>query len=149
MDLVYNIDLVSGLGRGVVHPLDELAHVVHTGVAGGVYLYDVQRAPFGDGLAHGALVAGLALAAGSGLDAVDGLGQYAPGAGLARAARAAEEIGVRHVAAGECIKQGAGNMLLADDFGQCLGAPFAVENLSHDCGLLYPNARDFSQACTC
>jgi hypothetical protein len=57
---------------------------------GGVYLDDIQSPSIGNGLAHIALVARLALAAGLGLGAVDSLGQYAPGAGLASAARAAE-----------------------------------------------------------
>ena len=73
-----------------------------------------------------ARVARFALAVGS---AVDGLGQNAPGAGLAGAPGAAEEIGMGHAAAREGIEQGLGDVLLSDDFSQGLGAPFAIENL--------------------
>jgi hypothetical protein len=44
---------------------------------------------------------------------------------------------MRDVSAGEGIKQSTGDMLLAYYFGQSLGTPFAIEDLSHDCPLLY------------
>lgn len=45
------------------------------------------------------------------------------------------------MSAEEGVKQSVGNMLLTDYFGQCLGTPFAVENLSHSCGDYYTLTR--------
>ena len=92
VDFVDDIDLVARLVGGIVDLLPQVADIVDAAVAGGINLDHIQGPALGDGLAHGAGIARLALAVG---EAVDRLGQDARGAGLAGAARAAEEIGVR------------------------------------------------------
>ena len=52
VDFVDDVDLVARRDRGVAHRLDDLAHVVDAGVAGGVHLDDVDMAAFGDGAAR-------------------------------------------------------------------------------------------------
>ena len=97
MDFVDDINFVPRLCRGIVYALDKLPDVVDPGMAGGVYLDDVQSAPLCDRFTHGAFVAGFAFTAGRGFDAVHGLGQNTPGAGFACAPGAAEQVGVGHI----------------------------------------------------
>ena len=37
-----DIDLVAGLDRGIAHALDDLAHVIDTGIGGGIHLDHVD-----------------------------------------------------------------------------------------------------------
>ncbi len=62
-----------------------------------------------------------------GRGAVERLGQDAGRAGLARAARPGEEIGVGHPLLAQGIAQRLGDVLLADDLVKGLAAPLAVE----------------------
>ena len=87
---------------------------------------DVGRVARGDLQAGDALVARLAVAR---VGAVDRLRQQARGAGLAGAARAAEEVGVRQPSLAHGVEQRADDRLLADEVGEGLRAPFAVERL--------------------
>jgi hypothetical protein len=84
LGLVDDVDLLAALGRGGGGALPQLAGVVHTSVAGGVDLPDVEVAAVLDPLA---LVADAARLGGGTLLAVDHLGEDPCGGGLARASR--------------------------------------------------------------
>ena len=58
---------------------------------------------------------------------VDGFGEDAAGAGLAGAAGPGEEVGVGDFVLQDGVAQGLDDGVLADDAGEALGAPFAVE----------------------
>jgi hypothetical protein len=60
------------------------------------------------------------------LQAVDRLGQQAGGGGLAGAARAGEQEGVRHPVGSNGIAQRLHNVLLANHLIPLGGAPFAI-----------------------
>ena len=77
----------------------------------------------------------------TGFTAIDGLGQYAGGAGLAAAARAAEQVGMGDAAALNGIAQCLDDVLLAGYFIECLGAPFAVKNLGSHSAVIIPQPR--------
>jgi hypothetical protein len=134
LDFINDIDLVAGLVGSVVDLLTEAAYIINAGITGGVNFNNIQSVAFGDGTAHGTGIAGFALAVGQ---AVDGFGQNAGGAGLASAARAAEEVGVGDATAAEGIAQGLRNRLLANDLSQGLGAPLAIKDLGSHRLLLY------------
>ena len=102
MDFVYDIDLVAGLAGRIVGSLAKLPDFIDTTVTGGINLYDVQRPALGYRLTNRAGIARLpATAAGK---AAYGLSQNAAGAGLAGAARAAEEIGMSDTATTEGVE---------------------------------------------
>ncbi|MBA7685669.1 hypothetical protein ES703_94094 [subsurface metagenome] len=135
MDFVYDIDLVAGLGGGVVDLFAQAANIVNAGVAGGVDFNDIHGAALGYRQAHLAGVAGFFLI---GAEAVDRFSQDAGGAGLARSPWAVEEIGVGDALALDGIAQSLGYRLLTDYIGQGLGAPLAIKNLRcHRCCLYY------------
>ena len=130
VDFIDDVDLVARLVGSEVNFFPQLADFIDTAVAGGIHLDDIQGAALIDGTAHLAFIAGLALYR---LQAVDRLGQDAPGAGLAGASGTAEEIGMGDVPAVDGIAQCLGNMLLTDYFRKGLGTPFAIKNLGgHD-----------------
>ena len=120
--LVDDVDLVFAyLGRDA-YLLHQLADVVHGVVGCGVQLVDVVRALFIEGDAGFARVA--CLAVGSGMQAVDGLGEDAGTGRLAHAARAAEEVGMGQLAGGNGILERRGQSTLADNRLEGGGAVF-------------------------
>ena len=63
MDFVDDVDLVARRHGGIAHGLNDLAHVVHAGMAGGVHFHHVAMAAFGNrpaGFADAAWVDGRA-----------------------------------------------------------------------------------------
>ena len=112
MDLVHDINLVIASHGGEVHAADDgLAHVVDAGVGRGVNLDDVRVAALGDELAFFAGAVGQMPRA---LAAEQGLCEDARHRGLARAARAAEEIGMAHRLLDHRTLQRRHHMLLAN-----------------------------------
>ena len=65
------------------------------------------------------------------LRAVEAAGQDAGAGGLAAAARAAEQVGVVGAVVAQRLHQRLGDVLLADDVGERLGAVAAVQRLRH------------------
>ena len=59
MHFVNNIDLVAAARGGIANLLTQVADLVDAAVRGAIDLHDVQRAPHGDRLTRGALVARL------------------------------------------------------------------------------------------
>ena len=102
MDFVDNIDFVTGLVGRVVHFLTEVSDFINAAIAGRINLDDIQSRPLGDCLAHGTGITWLILAIIG--KAIYGLGQNAPGAGLAGASGTAEKIGMRYVTATQGVK---------------------------------------------
>ena len=101
--------------RRIVRPLDQRADVVHAVVAGRVNFRNV-RAGLAQGPAAGfALAAGLSLLRGK---AVDSARQNLRRAGLAGAARTAEQIGMRGMPRTDLVLQNGCNMPLPDDLGK-------------------------------
>ena len=126
VDLVNDVDLERALGGGEVDLLAQAADVVDAAVAGGVDLDQVHGPGLVDGGAGAALVARLAVPR---LQAADGLGKNAGGAGLARAPRPAEQVRVGHPALHDGLPQRAGHVLLAFHVRQQAGTPLAIEYL--------------------
>jgi hypothetical protein len=115
MHFVDYIDLIAKYIRGIVDPLLKIVHIVDAAVAGLVDLDDIESIALIYGKARVAFIAGLALYRPL---AVDCLGQYAGCAGLAAAARAAKEIGMRDPAAFDGIEEGLYYVFLAGYFAE-------------------------------
>ena len=127
VDLVDDVDLVAPARRGKRHAVDDLlADVVHARARRGVQLVDVGVLACGDGLA---LLAG-AVGLGRGpVLAQKGLSQHTGRGRLARATRAAEEVGVRHATLGQGVVQRGHDVLLAHHVGEDLRSILAVQRL--------------------
>ncbi len=127
VDFVDDVDFVAAVAGGEVDLVAQVADVVDAGIAGGVDLDQVEEAGFVDGQTDGTAIVG---AVGGVLGgAVDGLGQQAGHGGLARATRAAKEVGVTHAADGDAGLQRVGDVFLADDLVEPGRSPFAIEGL--------------------
>ena len=128
--LVDDVDLVRAAHRRVVHRADDLfAHVVHARARSGVELVDVRVRARGDGLALGAGAVGDAAGVALGMRAQEGLGQDARHGGLARTARAAEQIRMRKAPLGDGVFERRDDMLLAHHGIKGERAVFSVERL--------------------
>ena len=119
---VDQVDLGAAARRHVLGVVDQFAHVVDAGVAGGVDLEQVDVAAGVDVHAGAALTAGFGTAAAF---AVERLGEDAGDGGLADATGAGEQEGVVHLAGFQGIGKRAHDVLLAHQFGEAPGAPFA------------------------
>ncbi|MBA7694861.1 hypothetical protein ES703_103476 [subsurface metagenome] len=64
MDFVYNIDLVTGLVRGISYLLTEVSDFINAAVTGGINLNHIQSPALGYCLTNGAGVAWFTLAVG-------------------------------------------------------------------------------------
>ena len=123
-------DLVAVPDGGVGGPFPEVAGVVHTAVAGGVDLNDVQ----GAGAAAGKFHAAGALAARGvrgALGAVQAAGQDAGGGGFATAAGARKEIGVVDAVLAQGRHERLGDVLLPNNVRERIGAVSTVEGGSN------------------
>ena len=109
----------------VLGVVDQFAHVIHAGVAGGVDLEQVDEAAGVD------ITAGIAFTAGLGrgaLLAVQALGEDAGDGGLAHATGAGEQKRMVHAAGIQRVAEGPDHVLLADQFIETAGAPLAGED---------------------
>ena len=111
MHLVDDVDAVAAdLGRDA-DLVGQGADVVDRVVGRGVELVDAVGTAFGEGTAGFALAARFKV--GTGIAAVDGLGEDTGGARLADAARAAEQVGVGQLAPLDRVLERAGDIFLA------------------------------------
>ena len=124
--LVDDVDLVAGQRRGILNLVAQLADVVHAGVGGRVDLQHVHAVLAGQRLADFALAAGVAV---YGMQAVDGPGEHLRRSGLARTARAAEQVGVGDAVGLHLTAQGAHHRILIADFRKRAGPPRAIQCL--------------------
>ena len=125
--LVEDVDLAPEVGGGVAQALAQLADIVDAAIGRGVDLDQVQGPALADGVARVTRVAGIGV--GSEVLAVERLGEDPRERRLAGATRSSEQDRVRHLARGHGIAQRGDDRLLADDLGERLGAPSAVEGL--------------------
>ena len=131
--LVEDVDLPPQVGRGVGEPLAQLAHGLDPAIGGRVDLDQVQRPALADRDARRAAVAGVRVRLE--IRAVDRLGQDPGERRLAGAAWTGEQDGVRDAPGRHGVAQRGDDRLLADDLGERLGPPAAVERLVRDlCG---------------
>ena len=128
VDLVDDVYPVAPLGRPVAHPVAHVPYVVDAAVARRVDLEEVHRPAFVDRGARRALVVGLPILW---AEAVQRLGEDARSAGLARAAGAAEQVGVGRPPLVDRVAEGARDHLLPDDLVEPGGPPLPVEDLAH------------------
>ncbi len=130
VNFVDDVDLVARRNGGIAHRLDDLAHIVDAGVAGGVHLDHVDMAAFGDrdaGLAHAAGIdrrAALPVRS----DAVERLGDQPRGGGLADPAHAGHQEGMGQPLARDRIGQRPDHRILADQLGKGLRSVFARQH---------------------
>ena len=125
MGFVDDVDFEAVARRPVAQVFDNRAGVVDLAVGGAVDFDHVERAPLAN------LDTGRAFAARLGgwpFFAVEAAGQDARGGGFADAADAGEEEGVRDPAALQGLAERASDVLLADQLGEALGAPFARQH---------------------
>ena len=130
MDLVHDEDLYAGLHRAEARRLDNLAHVVDAGSAGGVHL-DHVGVPVGhDGAAIGADAAWVGGRAAGTVrpGTVEAAGDDARRGRLAGAAHAREHEGMSHAPRGERPPQDAHHGVLADEIIEAAGAIGAGED---------------------
>ena len=126
VDLVDVEDAELALDRRVLDlGEDALVDVLDLVVRGAVDLDHVERRAAGDGPAGGALPAGVR---GGAVLAVEGLGEDAGEGGLAGAAGAGEEVGLRDAALLDRGAQRADDVVLPDDLLEGLRAPFAGDD---------------------
>ena len=130
VDFVDDVDLVARGDRRIAHRLDDLAHVVDTGVAGRVHLDHVDVAALGDRHARLAHPAGVdrrpALPVRA--DAVECLGDQPRSAGLAHPAYAGHQEGMGQPVPADRVGQGLDHRVLPDQRGECLRAVLAGEH---------------------
>ncbi len=124
--LVDEIHLVAAARRRVLRVVDQLAHVVDAGVAGGVDLEQVDEAARVDLAARAALAARGRCRP---LLAVQRLGEDARDRRLADAARPGEEERMVQPARIERVRERAHDVLLSDQLGEAARTPFARKGL--------------------
>ncbi|MEZ5181249.1 MAG: hypothetical protein R2702_05170 [Acidimicrobiales bacterium] len=130
VDLVEDVHLRAPR-RPQGHPADQLAHVLHATVGGGVELLHVVGGAVVDGDAALADAAGLAALE---VLAVERLGEDARRGGLARAAGPAEEVGVADALLADRVAQRPDDLLLVADVAEAPGPVAPVEGLvRHGC----------------
>ena len=139
MNLVHDIDPLFHIGRGIDSLVPQGAHLIHAVVGGGIQFQHIQKAAAFQPNAAGALAAGIAV---DRVFAVDGLGQNFGTGGLASAAGAGEQVGMRGAPLRHLLFQGLGDMFLPDHVGEHLGSPFAVQRLIHG---THPPLREYGK----
>ena len=125
MGFVDDVDLEAVACGPVAQVFDNCAGVVDFAVGGAVDFNHVERATlanFDTGRAFAARVGGRPFFA------VEAAGQDTRGGGFADAADAGEEKGMRDPAALQGLAERASDVLLADQFGEAIGAPFARQH---------------------
>ena len=126
VDFVDDVDFELRRGGRKLGGLAEVAHLLDAVVARAVDFEDVERAAFGDFLAARVGLVDVHLGAAG---AVQAFGEDARDGGFARAARAAEEVGVGDAMGGDGVGKGLGDVLLPDDVAETLRPIFSGDDL--------------------
>ncbi len=124
--LVDQVHLEATARGRVLRVLDHLAHVVHTGIAGGVDLQQIDKAALVHRRAHRARAARVGRLPAL---AIQRLGEDACDGGLADATGAGKQVGVMHAPTVERVGERAHHVLLPDQFGELARSPLACEYL--------------------
>ncbi len=127
--LVEDVDLAPQVARRIRQALAQVTDRVDAAIAGGVDLDQVEGRPLTDRDARRAGVAGVAVAQ---VGAVDGLGEDPGERRLARPARTDEQDGVADPVGPDGVPQRLDDGFLADDLGERLGPPAAIDGLVRD-----------------
>ena len=121
MDFVNDVDLELRIGGRVFAGLTELADLFDAIIAGAINFQNVERPAFGDLKAAWILVVEGDFRAAFTIQA---FGENAGDGGLAGAARAAKQVGVRNALLLDGIGERLRDVFLADDLGETLGPVF-------------------------
>ena len=125
VSFVENHDFVAARGRSVTHHFAQLANLVDAAIGGGVNFENVERSAGGNFAAGIAGVVGLG---GGAFHAIQRLGEDARGGRLAHAAHAGKDIGVSDAIRFDGVRERLRDVLLADNFSECLRAIFSSDN---------------------
>src|SRR5262249_45608875 len=126
-----NVDLVARADRGIADRVVDLAHVVDAVVGGGIHLDDVDVPALHDRLAMHADHRHFDGRRGDGAVwqlVIERAGENARRRGLADAAHAGQDPGLRDARSLECIRDGAHHRILADQIIEGRGAILACEH---------------------
>ena len=147
MDLVHDIDAVAADLRRDVDLVDEHLDVIDAVVGGRVEFVDAVGTAFPEGDAGFAFAARLHI--GGRMRAVDGLGEDTRRAGLADAARAAEQVRVRQLAPDDGVLQGLDDVVLADEGLEGVRPVFACgyDVLRHKRSSVNPSLQMYAYFC--
>ena len=129
MNLVDDIDFEPAFGGIIANLVHNLADVRNTVVGGRIELDDVHGRAGVDGLAHGALIAGIAV---NRVLAVDGLRKQLCHRSLSGAPGSAEAVRMADTAGPQLVPEGCDHGVLALDLVKGGRAEFAIQrNVSH------------------
>ena len=128
MSFVDNENFEAVPSRTVADTFPQFAHFVNATVGSGVDFNDVHRVAGCDFAATGAVVAGLV---GGAFNAVQATRHDASDGGFAGTALPSEDIAVGNARCGDGILQGGADMLLANEFRECLRAILPGDDLIH------------------
>ncbi len=124
--LVDQVHLEAAPAGCVLHVFQQFAGVLDLGAGGGIHFDQIHEPAVVDFPAGGAFAAGCGGNAGF---AIQRLGENPGDSGLAHAAGAGKQEGMVQPLLVERVGQGADHMLLADQFMEGAGPPFAGQNL--------------------
>ena len=131
VDFVDDVDLVARARRRIAHAVVDLAHVVDTGMGGGVHFQHVHVPAFHDGPAMHAQnrhVDGRPFHRSVRQFVIQGAGQNPRRGGLADPAHPGQDPGLRNSSGFERIRNGADHGLLADQIVKAGRAVFARQH---------------------
>ena len=126
VNFVNDVDFERRIGGRVFAGLAQFADLFDAVVARAVNFQNVERAAFGDFNAARILVVEIDFRAAG---AVQAFGEDAGDGGLAGAARAAKQVGVRDALLLDGVGERLGDVLLPDDVGEPLRAVFSGDDL--------------------
>ena len=126
VNFVNDVNFELRVGGRVFAGLAKFAHLFDAIVARAVNFQDVQRAALGDFDAARILLVEINFRSAG---AVEAFGKDAGDGGLAGAARAAKQVGVRNAVLPDGVGKRLGDVLLPDDLGEPLRAVFSGDDL--------------------
>ena len=132
VDFVNDVDFELRIGGRVFAGLAQFADLFDAVVARAVNFQNVQRAALGNFNAARILVVKIDFRAAG---AIQAFGKNAGDGGFARAARAAEQVGVRDALLRDGVGERLGDVLLPDDIGEPLRAVFSGYDLIGTCSV--------------
>lgn len=125
MSFVEDYDFVAARGRSITDHFAELANLVDAAIRGGVNFENVERCAGGNFAAGIASVVGFGRGA---FHAIERLGEDAGGGRLAYAANAGKDVGVSDSIRFDGVRERLRDVLLADNFRECLWAIFSSDD---------------------
>ena len=126
VNLVDDVDFEFRRGRSVFDRVAQFADFLDAAVAGAVNFDHIQRSAFGNFPAARIVVVEIRLRPAR---AVEAFGENARDGGLARAARAAEKVGVRDAVLADGVDERLRDVLLAHDVAEPLRPIFSRDDL--------------------